>query len=794
MDFFNNWKDNFSGSGHLDTGEKVMDRVKEAQAKQEAKKYEPTWDEVWVTGWTAHTGSVKKGIFQTKLTEKDGINLRAVKEAIERGEISSKVDSMKKFSKAHALNLHKELMEIRREGIVEDMIANKPDNYHLVNTIDQFDEVLTQLDKAIRNDELIALDTETTGVTHTDKTVGLSLSFDTADQHYYIPYKHVTPEPQLPYFLVVEMLKPYLERKGAKLVLHNSKFDAHMLLKDGINIRDNIYFDTMIAMSILNENEESYALKKLANKYGKFFGYEDKSLTFDELFNKSPQAFIESDIILATIYASKDTHLTLLFTKWMLSMMEKQPKLKSVYFDIEQKNTHVALEMEGNGFEVDLAYASEYGKELKEQVQLLEDKMFELWGEVNVNSPKQLQELFYIKLKFEDISKKQSVDAKTLKKLVKKHPEIGILLEYRELNKLLSTYVIPLPEKVRPETGRLHGQFNQSATVTGRWASKEPNLQNLPPKARKLIKAPTGKLMIGIDYSQIEPRTLASMSQDEGLREPYIKGIDLYATLASKIFKLPYEACLEADSVTYVKAGLPKHPRKMMKVGLLAVMYGISVPSLAESLGISIAEAQQFMDDFYASYPVMTKWMEEQVAFADANGYVETLHGRKRRFIGHKEVAKQYHQVHKKVVYLLGREPMGSIWQESLPRNVKQAYWNVYRDYARVERMSVNAIIQGSASEILKKAMIAVYEWCKDKDGWSLLATIHDELLFEIPEDATPEEILELQELMIETTSLDQVPIKCDIEVMQVWGEGIPFQQWIDKGQGTKAFTEEVKA
>lgn len=771
---------------------KAIQRAKEAQAKALAKAYEPTWDEVWITGWTAHTGTFKKGIFQTKITEKDAEKLKDVKSAVESGELGKQVDSMKKFSKAHALNLYQELRLMRRDGIIAKMISNKPNNYYLINTHEDMDWVLKLLKEALAKDEVVALDTETTGVQFVDRTVGLSLSFDSADIHVYIPYSHITPIPQLTRGYVMKKLRPYLEAIGMKLVLHNSKFDAHMLLKDGISIRDNIYFDTMIAMHVLNENEDSFALKNLSNKYGKFFGYHDESLTFGELFSNNPQEFIEADITLAMIYASKDTHLTLLFYKWMMSMMDKQPKLKRVYFDIEQKNTHVALEMESNGFEIDFDFAEVYKVELTEQVNQLQDKIARQWGDININSPKQLQELFYDKLGFEDISKKQSVDAKTIKKLSKKHPEVKVLLEYRELNKLLSTYVVPLPDMVRIDTKRLHGQFNQTGTVTGRWASQKPNLQNLPPKARKLIIAPEGKLIIGIDYSQIEPRTLASMSKDMGLREPYLKGIDLYATLASKIFNLAYEACLEADAETYKTIGLPKHPRKMMKVGLLAVMYGISVPSLAESLGISVQEAQKFMDDFYASYPVMTQWMKEQVAFADANGFVETLHGRKRRFIGHQQIAKQYHAVMKKIIYILGREPEGSIWKEPLPRDLKQQYWAVKREYARVERMSVNAIIQGSASEILKVAMIAVYDWCKGKEGWRLLATIHDELLFEIPETATEAEILELQALMIETTKLDGVPILCDVEVMVTWGEGISFQEWQDKGMGRKPFSQEV--
>lgn len=772
----------------LDADGNKMTRVKEAQARQEAKKYEPTWEEVWVTGWTAHTGTFKKGIFQTKITDKDKERLIEVKQAMENNEIPVGVESMKKFSKSHALNMYKVLMDIRKEHIIADMLKNKPDNYYLINTEKDLLWVASLIKDAHAKGELVGLDTETTGVEWIDRTVGISLSFDSANVHVYIPYGHITDTPQLKKSKVLKVLKPLLEMRGLKLVLHNSKFDAHMLLKDGIRIRENIYFDTMIAMAVLNENEDSYALKKLSNKYGQFFGYEDKSLTFEELFGKNPQAFIEADIILAMIYASKDTHLTLLFCKWMLDMMKKQPKLQDVYFGIEQKNTYVALEMESNGFAIDFDFADTYKEELQYQVNQLEVKIQELWGDVNVNSPKQLAELFYDKLGYEDVSGRQAVDAKTLKKLAKKHPEVNTLLEYRDINKLLSTYVIPLPEQVRPDTKRLHGQFNQSGTVTGRWSSNKPNLQNLPPRARKLIKAPEGKLLIGIDYSQIEPRTLASMSGDLGLRHPYQTGIDLYASLASKIFNLPYEACLEADGETYKKAGLPKHPRKMMKVGLLAVMYGISVPSLAESLGISIAEAQKFMDDFYASYPTMSDWMQKQVDFADENGYVETLHGRKRRFIGHQQVARQYHAVHKKVKHILGREPEGNIWKEPLPKELKRAYWNAKKEYSRVERMSVNAVIQGSASEILKLAMIAVYEWCKYKEGWRLLATIHDELLFEIPETATPEEINELQSIMINTTKLDDVPIKCDVEVMTVWGEGIPFQTWIDKGMGREAF------
>lgn len=770
-------------------------RVKEAQAKKDAKNYEPTWEEVWITGWTTHAGTFKKPILKTRLTDLDKQRLLDVKHAIEDGEIGTEVESLKKFSKSHALNLYKRLTEVRREGIVKEMLQHKPDNYFLINTVEGLQKVVD----TINSEDVVALDTETTGVDYFDTTIGMSMSFDKADYHVYIPYKHITDCTQLDREAVMAAVKPALERKGLKLILHNSKFDAHMLKKDGIDIRENIYFDTMIAMHVLNENEPSFALKKLANKYGKFFGYFDTSMTFDELFSKDPQVFREADLMLATIYACKDTHLTLLFYKWQMTMFDKQPKLKSVYFGIEQKNTYVALEMESNGFMIDFDFAEKYKQELQDTVKKLEVKLFSMWGDINVNSPKQLQELFYDKLGYTDVSKKRSVDAKTIKALAEHHPEVKTLLEYRDVNKLLSTYIEPLPQMVQKDgiskTGvavkgdnRLHGNFMQTGTVTGRWASKAPNLQNLPPKARGLIVAPEGKLMIGIDLKQIEPRTLASMSGDLLLQAPFVDGIDLYSSLASQVFGMPYENCLEADDTTWRQKEMPKHPRKLMKVGLLAVMYGISIPSLAGSLGLSVPDAQKFMDDFYSKYPVMTEFMADVVKFTDENGYAETLNGRKRRFLGHKEVAKQYHSAAGRIKNVLGYLPK-NVWDRELelPYKLKKEFSAVKGKYAKVERMSVNSVIQGSAAEILKLAMIEIYEHLKHKDGWKLLATIHDELLIEIPETATVAEIKELEQLMTGTTEMN-VPIGCDTEVFTRWGSGIPLDEWVEKGMGRKPF------
>lgn len=770
-----------------------MERVKQAQTKKQATTYEPTWDEVWITGYPTASGKHKAGIFQTKIaSQKDMDKLKEVKKAIEADELTTGVESLRKFSKSHALNLYKVLLEEKRAKIAKQYIEETPANYQLVNDAQMLTKVVNDLAEAIGQDEIISLDTETTGLEFTDVTVGLSLSFE-KDVHYYIPYGHETPVPQLDKGMVMYRLKPFLENKKAKLILHNSKFDTHMLLKDGIDIREQIWGDTQIIQHVLNENEESYALKKIADKYGQFFNYHDKSYTFNELFGKDPINFIKADIRLATYYACKDTHLTMLLFKWQLAQMEKQPNLYSTYFDIEQKITPVCIDMEDVGFEVDFSFAEKYKLELQQQVSALEKTIALTMGDININSSQQLGAFIYSDPDVKDFIdgkkefEKQSADAKTLKKLSKVMPILKTLLEYRELKKLLSTYIDPLPQKVRPDTKRLTGQFVQDSTVTGRFSSNNPNLQNLPQKARHLFKAPEGKVIIGIDYSQIEPRTLASMSEDKGLRLPYETGVDLYATLASNTFGLPYEACLESDSETYKETGLPKHPRKMMKVGLLASMYGIAVPSLAESLGITVPDAQKFMDDFYKAYPRMVEWMDEVVKTAEQQGYVNTLFGRKRRFIGFQAVAKEYHAVIKKIETKLGRKLTDDdfIWDKKLklPYNLKQAYWNVAREYSRVARQAVNAIIQGSASEIMKIAMIKVREHLKTKEDWLLLSTVHDELLFEIPATATEVEVAELENIMATAVTLE-VPIKCDVEVSLVWGKGVPAKEWFAKGYG----------
>lgn len=780
---------------------KAEARVKEAKKKKALAKYEPTWNEVWVTGYKTHTGSMKKGIFQTKISDADRPRLIAVKEAIESGELQTGVESLSKFTKTKALGLWAVLKEIRREAIIKRMVEEKPENYHLIIDEWEFERMLKYLSK----EEMIAIDTETTGleVFGADKIVGISLTLPRADYHCYIPVRHVEDvlvgyetlesgakrpiyetrllkenmNPEAVFFL----LKKYLENPALKKIYFNAKFDIHMLRKEGIEAKG-LWMDAKVAMHLLNENEPSFALKNLATKYGKYFGFEDKSMTYEELFGKG--GFEKTPLDIGTVYACKDTHLTYKFGMWILDQFERLPKLKDLYFNIELPITEICVSMEHEGFLIDLDFAEQYRSELAEEVAGLDARIKEGFGDININSNQQLQKVIYEEWGVEN-KYKGSVDAKTLKKISETEKEISEvqyikdLLKYRELNKLLTTYIEPLPHKVS-EDGRLHGNFNQSATVTGRFASDKPNLQNLPYNARKMFIAPEEKLIIGIDFSQIEPRFLSHITQDKDFMNPYETGRDLYSEIASKVFKKPLEEC--GDGSKY---------RKMAKVILLGMMYGIGANSLAEQFGITLQEAEQLYKDFHEAYPVVKAWFDETNAHADKFGFVETAWGRKRRFLGHKEVAKKYHVMLKKFQKKLGKEEF-NIWEEYRNRTVTyteaRAFQDVASEYNRVARQSINARIQGSSADIMKIAMIKLQEHLKKKGSeWKMLGTIHDEVLIEIPATATAEEVEELAEIQRTAVTLS-IPMKVDVEVSARWGCGVSFKEWKDAGCERKVF------
>lgn len=753
----------------VDTEQEKKERVKKAKEKKATASYEPTWEEVWYAV-KGEKGAKKNGILKSKLTDLDRTRLQEVKQAIDTGEIGTGVESLKKFSKSHAFTLYKSLMDSRRDKIIAKMIAEKPDNYRLINTQDAFDNLLVDL----RNEKETGLDTETNGLDYDKNHIcGISITLPKADYHVYIPVRHeLAVVQQLSPEIVFNGLRKYLEDSKIGKVLHNAKFDFHMFLREGIMV-EGLLMDTMIAMRILNENEPSYALKNISTKYGKYFGFEDKSSTYEELFGKG--GFEKTPLDIGTVYACKDTHLCYKLYKWINTQFERLPKLGQIYYEIELPNTLVAFDMERNGFLVDLDFAEEYTKTLRVKVEGLEKQLQVIFGDINMNSNDQLAKVLYDDWGLEDISKKRSVDADTIKFLAEENENLKVLLEYRELNKLLTTYFEALPQKIWDRDGRLHGSFNQTGTKTGRYSSNNPNLQNIPPEARPMFIAPTGKVIIGKDLSQIEPRCLAYMSKDKEFQAPYINKTDLYSTLASKVFQIAMEYCLDG-------AYDPTHtfkPRKRMKTGLLAVMYGTSTYTLSKQLEINQEEADQFIEDFLNNYPEAKSYMQAIRDFVDEHEYVETYLGRKRRFPGHKQVAIKYKAVVKKIEAICGKVP-SNIWASDLPYKLKQDYWAVAKQYSRVARQAVNAVIQGSSADYIKQVMLRVNAYLKTLgEDYKMIGSIHDEILMEVPDTITPEIIAELDRIM---TSIEwfNFPIKTDTVVMYQWGKEIPVSDWME--------------
>lgn len=639
----------------------TMARVMEAQAKRTAKGYVPTWAEIWETGY-----GTKKGIFQLKNSPLDRERLEQVKKALENGTVSRLEDGGKPISKAEALALYPSVMVATRDKVLKEMVAHMPGNYALVDTLPAFRLFLSML----AGEKIIALDTETTGLDcHGEsRIVGISVSLPKADQHVYIPLAHVGG-PNLDRDMVLSALRPMLESVDVGKVLHNARFDAHMFYRHGVNLRG-IAWDTQIAMALLNECEPSYALKNLANKYGHLFGYKAESHTFEELFGKDCR-FDTVDTTVAACYAAKDTHLTWLLYKWQRAHMERVPQLLKLYEEIENPLIPVVIDMEREGMRIDREYAKVYGEELRGEIAALSEQLKAHFPNINVDSPAQLSAYLYDTLKLTPPTRKRSVDAESLEALADEHDGCRTLLDYRERVKLYGTYVEALPHLIKAD-GNIHGQFNQVRAKTGRFSSNDPNLQNQPANARKLFVAPPGKLMISMDYSQIEPRVLAHISGDAGLQAIYTSGVDLYSTLASKVFGLPIGECGDGSK-----------PRKMMKTGLLAVMYGTSMQTLSKQLHISVADAHKMIDDFFLAYPGVGAFIAKVHREIREKEYVQTMDGRKRRFQGIKFQAAHYDACLKRILERLGTDklPPEGIWDDkykaALPYNLKREFQDV---------------------------------------------------------------------------------------------------------------------
>lgn len=685
-------------------------------AERKAKANE-TMEDAWVR------------ILAMKNSDSDAVKLREVKRAMDAGTIGREPQSAtKKFSKAECLRLYNTLREKLREEKLTQMVEEMPSNYVLITDKPAFETFIQTLESETE----IVFDVETTGTNwHTDYIVGHVISAINADIHAYIPTKHDTEQPQLDHAYVTEQLRRFYEDASIGKLAHNAKFDIHMLANDGIKLRG-LTFDTQVACHVLNENEPSKRLKDLATKYLKM-----PSETYESLFGQVGFQTV-SDLNVAVAYAAKDGDLTKRLRDFQRYHLE-QTELIDYYNTVELPLIPIVVKMERAGFVLDADRAKELADEQSAILADLDARLRESFGvdaEFNFNSSKQLTELLYGKLgldrhfKNADIRKNDNGEYSTNKAAMNflkfHHDGVEMLMQYRSASKSFGTYFDKMPRSAQAD-GRVYGQFNQDTTDTGRFSSSEPNMQNLPATAKPMFVAPPGHVILSGDFSQQEPRILTHSSGEPYLTEVYNNGQDLYTMAAAKLFKKSVEEC--GDGSKY---------RKMMKTGLLAVMYGTGETTLAKQLGITVPEAKAFIADFYKEYTQVKAFMDGLVDYCKKHGYIRMLYGRKRR-----------------VPDIKSRE---------------------FRIKSRAERQIKNSFVQGSAAIQTKKTMIAVDELCERK-GWTLAFSIHDEVGLYAHEDITEADVKEFEDAMLNTVKLN-VPNKTDIEISRRWGNGYSIEEW----------------
>ena len=639
---------------------------------------------------------------------------------------------------------------------MEELRNSKPSNYFLV----QDNAELTKLCGELAKEEIVAVDTETTGVdVYTDVIVGISLTLPSIDKHVYIPVAHNEGK-QLSRDYVLNALHDFLYDESIGKVAHNATFDIQMFRRHGSDLLG-VTWDTMTAMHLLNENEDSFKLKDLAPRYLRI-----ESETFGSLFKG--QLFSEIPLDLALVYAAKDTELTWKLYEFQRKHFKSLPTILEYYNSVEVPILYVVAAMEAGGYNLDLEFAREYGERLHKQAEELSEWLIEYLSpyhegdeEINLNSPAQMRPAVS-----EAIGRElPNMDAKkTLKPLRKKHEVIDKLLEYKNVTKLSSTYIDALPTKQNPTTKKWHSRFNPMGTVTGRFSSGKDeedtsgqgfNVQNQPQEARPMFVPDEGKVLFGADFKAQEIRCVAYLSGEPVLIDAFLTNRDPYAMMASTYYDCPYEDVYKNPD------GSDTPERKKFKVVWLATLYGMSDFSLAEMLGTTKDAATQFKTDIFSSMPKLNAWLEGNKDFVQRNGFVwADLKARKRRLPDAKKAKKKI--------------PWGK-YNDDKYRGERLHNSSINRAL----RQATNARVQGSSSIQTKVTMIEAHRYCESREGWRLWATVHDEIIFEIPRDFTREDAEAIRRLMVDSYPWgDTVPNGTDMEVMERWGEGMTLDEW----------------
>lgn len=703
-------------------------------------------------------------------------------------------------------------------AVVSTKLGKYADQYLLLRD----EESVVNYFRAILENGSGAIDTETDSLdTIMCNLAGVCL-YTPGQKPAYIPMHHISYVTGVESANQVEdsVVKKCLqecEDSGVKWIMHHAKFDMRVMFNK-LGVLVSCYWDTMLAAKCLNENE-SAALKDLHLKYCKT--QDTESLTYEKLFEGIP--FTQVPISVGYLYAAGDGIKT-----WELYDFQKQhlnrkslPGPFEVFRNIEMPLIPTVAEMENTGITLDMEFAQKLSDKYNVLLKEREINFYEvlsmyseeinkykamnpnhkLSDPVSISSPTQIAIILYdiLGLTSPDQKKPRGTGEDIL--LALNVPLSKAILDYRETAKLLSTYVDKLPAVVNPKTGRIHCSFNQYGAATGRFSSSDPNMQNIPShnkEIRRMFSASKGYVLVSCDFSQQEPRTLAHCSHDENLIEAYRAGKDIYAWIASSIYKVPYDECKEfrPDGTTNPKG---KERRSSVKSIILGIMYGRGAKAIAEQLNCSTKEAQKIVDQFYDSFPKVRKWMDNTMETARKTGYVETVWGRKRRlpdlllepyefqmldgqpadfdplsFDALEEVSTEVPQKIKSE-YIKRLE---KTWSMKDRRNIiieaRQRGISIKDNggfIADAERQCINSIIQGSSADMTKKAMIAIgnSEYLRERKC-KLLLQVHDEVIAECPQEYAKECAEELSRLMVDAAREKiSVPMKCDAEITHVW-------------------------
>lgn len=695
------------------------------KAVETRKLHRETFDEAWAR------------IMAMKNSEADSRRLVEVRQAMEDGVIGRDEGSTgKRFSKAEALRLHRKVLEINRESTLQELVKSTPDNYKLVDSVDKLLEMKKVLEN---NDDLIAFDLETFGEEKGSaldpwegRIAGFSVSTD--EKHFYVPLNHSEDVGYSERF-AIKTLRRELER--ASTVMHNAPFDCKWFyVHYGVDMITNLHADTRIMAMALDENR-SHRLKDLLTDWLRL-----PADNFDELFPDTDK-FNEIPLDVALVYAAGDTEKTLQLYRWIKAQIPrfKIEDIERLIFEIEMPVCRRFIWADLRGINFDTERAQKLDDELAKEEKDLERKIFDIFGEeINLNSHVQKAEMLFDHLKLTDLSRKRSTNQKFLKRIEGEHEVVKMLLGHSEIGKLRTSFTQSLPRAVKGD-GRIHPWHNTYGAATGRFTCARPNTQQIParrPEIRNLFKANgSDRILVAMDYSQIELRVLAHMAEDKVLIDAFKHGRDIHATTASLVSGIPYEKIMERKDIAGSQEELAREQAKTVNFG---IVYGMTENALSDNLQITKAEAKRLIDDYFAGYPGIKRYMDEQHRRVRKYGYVTDMYGRKRRL--HREMKSR------------------EFWLKSA-----------------AERQAGNFPIQATAGSMLKHAIVKL-EKVLPKHDVHIALQVHDELIYDCPRGISLEALREIQKTMEDVVKL-KVPVKSDIDIYpERWAETIGIEEW----------------